>query len=383
MEKKDKVLWLDGLKGLACMGVFAHHFMLAFFPASYYGTGAKSLLNGFDTALATAPFGALINGNFWVCLFILISAYLAARSIMRSPDEKKGERAGSIVLRRYPRLLIPVLAVCVLKFVLIHVLDKLGWNYIGAVLPYGLKDWLKHSVILVFFTQDDTLIGPLWTIHYLFFGVLLAVLLALPAKKARPWMILVYVLLLYPAAILNVHYTSAILGVFLADIEVFERLGKLSEKLRLRDRRALSAVLAALLIVLGGFIGGYPSYAEPENIYRLLTPFVHLFGRVTDTPAEFMHACGAFVMMLGILYWNRLSMPSVLSTKVMRYLGSICLGVFLLHILWIEQLGYYLNDLLVSKLWSRAGAGAIVFVILTALLIASSELFCRVLRQKK
>ena len=32
-----RIMWLDGLKGLACIGVLLHHFSLAFLPAVYYG----------------------------------------------------------------------------------------------------------------------------------------------------------------------------------------------------------------------------------------------------------------------------------------------------------------------------------------------------------
>lgn len=60
----ERIADLDGLKGIACIMVFLHHFCLAFFPAIHYGNEVPSYLNGFDMFLSQSPFSVLLNGNF-------------------------------------------------------------------------------------------------------------------------------------------------------------------------------------------------------------------------------------------------------------------------------------------------------------------------------
>lgn len=49
----QRLRWLDGLRGIACLGVFTHHFILTFFPAMYYGDSQCAHLNGeFETKIA-------------------------------------------------------------------------------------------------------------------------------------------------------------------------------------------------------------------------------------------------------------------------------------------------------------------------------------------
>ncbi|MBP3295331.1 MAG: acyltransferase family protein, partial [Lachnospiraceae bacterium] len=159
-----RLAWLDGLKGLACFGVFTHHFFLANFPSSYYGAEMPSLLpGGVDTLFSYKPYGVFLNGNFWVCLFLLISAYLPACQIMRTPDDKLRSRAGTMILKRYPRLMLPTFSVAVINFILLHILNALHLNYINKPLDYSVGGLLMHGLVLMWTKADGTLIGPFWT----------------------------------------------------------------------------------------------------------------------------------------------------------------------------------------------------------------------------
>lgn len=39
----ERMKWIDGLKGIACVGIFYHHFFLRYAPESYYGQSAGNL----------------------------------------------------------------------------------------------------------------------------------------------------------------------------------------------------------------------------------------------------------------------------------------------------------------------------------------------------
>ena len=42
--KNERLTWIDGLRGLACILIFTHHFLVSFFPSSYNGE-SKHLTN--------------------------------------------------------------------------------------------------------------------------------------------------------------------------------------------------------------------------------------------------------------------------------------------------------------------------------------------------
>ena len=48
-----RISYIDGLRGIACILVFVNHFLMAFYPASYFGADAPShFANGLDSFYA-------------------------------------------------------------------------------------------------------------------------------------------------------------------------------------------------------------------------------------------------------------------------------------------------------------------------------------------
>ena len=71
-NKSPRIAWITGLKGLSCYGVFLHHLSLNLDMDTYYGTVPE----GVTWLLSSTPLGVVINGNFFVFLFLTLSAYL-------------------------------------------------------------------------------------------------------------------------------------------------------------------------------------------------------------------------------------------------------------------------------------------------------------------
>ena len=90
----DRVLWIDGLRGIACLAIFAHHFGCCFYPVTQYGPKGE-MATPLGVALAQSPLGVLLNGNFWVCVFCVIAGFVAARSHFSPPGQD------GISLRRF------------------------------------------------------------------------------------------------------------------------------------------------------------------------------------------------------------------------------------------------------------------------------------------
>ena len=84
-QNSKRITWIDGLKGIACLLIFTHHFSLEYFNGAYFGDIMESKLPfQLDIRLSYEPYGILTNGNFWVCVFVTLAAFLTAVSVLRA-----------------------------------------------------------------------------------------------------------------------------------------------------------------------------------------------------------------------------------------------------------------------------------------------------------
>ncbi|MDD3370033.1 MAG: acyltransferase family protein [Lachnospiraceae bacterium] len=371
--KKERILWLDGLKGLACLLVFTHHFMLAFFKSSYFGEEMPSMTaSHIDTLLSYEPYGVLINGNFWVCVFLVISAFLLSSQIFRMTGNsaETGENnfvhhLSAMLLKRYPRLMLPAAFVGIANYFLIILLDMCHGNYLEIKSALGFKDLLLHCFVTMWTTTDSSVLGPFWMLHVLLFGSYLAILLALLAGKDRKHMLPVYLLLLYVLGTINHYYTGVVLGVLFAwflERDPFHLL----QKTFFPHWQTITGVL---LLFAGLYLGGYPSYVQPMNFYRHFGFYVH---RVVDA-YQIIHCFGAVCLLAGLFLWS--APGKVLSTGIFQQLGKISFSIYLLHIMVIQYIGYYLMDTLMEITGNYSLTGIIVYLILLSILVLVSALF--------
>ena len=93
--KMEREKWLDTLKVIACIIVFLDHFYLTF---------CRNIVR-LNKLLDIKPLGIIINGNFAVCLFLVISAYIICVQIYKNNDF---ERIQKIAFKRYFRLMLPI-----------------------------------------------------------------------------------------------------------------------------------------------------------------------------------------------------------------------------------------------------------------------------------
>ena len=76
---------LDGLRGAAAFSVFVCHFVQTFLPHIYYLDRSES--HGlWEDEFATSPFNIVVNGNFAVCLFFVLSGYVLSCRYLAGGD---------------------------------------------------------------------------------------------------------------------------------------------------------------------------------------------------------------------------------------------------------------------------------------------------------
>jgi len=162
-----------------------------------------------------------------------------------------------------------------------------------------------------------------------------------------------------------------VLGVLLADLTCHDRFATFRERIPALTKKACLLPLSLLLLSAGLWMGGYPSYVDPEGLY---TRFAFLVTRNNGT-SVLLHIAGAFLILCALHLWQAASLPDLLSTRPFQFLGRICFPVFMLHMLWIEYLGYFVMDRLSAVTGSVASAALPVYLLLLVLVLLSSTLF--------
>ncbi|MBO5891499.1 MAG: acyltransferase [Oscillospiraceae bacterium] len=339
MEKR-RIDWVDGLKGIACILMFCHHFALIFFPATFYGQWVSTRLYGIDTRLAQSPLGVFLNGNFLLAVFCMLSALVLSLQILRKPDPA---RLGAVVAKRYFRLMPPLFGVGLVVWAFLRyglfthagVVEATGspWADLYYQGTMSFRQFLEAALVKVWFYGDESLSTAFWMLSRLFYGSFLSILLSTVAWKypKRAWILYVVV-----AALL--FDQSELLLAF--------ALGTLLAWMLVREIR-LPKFASPVAVLLGLVLGGYPSGIGASNFYRFFRGLTFIDW----------HILGAFVMILGILSWE--GAQKCLSWRLFTWLGKISYSVYLIHIpllfslstgvfLWTEGKLGYLGSVAVS-----------------------------------
>lgn len=320
-QAKEKLEYIDGLKGIGALMVYLCHFVFAFYYAAY--TLLPEHVNtktGVEIWIGKTPLNFFYNGNGAVCLFLVFSGFVLCLSYFRTRDRSK-LKAGAF--KRYFRLMPVILAVNFLIFILMSLgLYKNGETAVlTKSIPWfqGFNQFkpsffgmLYESLIGCFVRGSNDYNGVLWTIPYLFWGALLVYLAAYLVGENRLRYITYGVMLLVSLKT-DIYFSGVFLGFVLCDFfNTQEKLVRLYRRFQL---------LPLAVFLLGFYLISYPAIGTdlPGTIYGFL-------------PAAYTviyHIAGAFLLTAGVLGCDRLK--RFFSGKVFLYLGKISYSLYLLH----------------------------------------------------
>jgi peptidoglycan/LPS O-acetylase OafA/YrhL len=161
---KEKVLFFQGLRFIACFSVMLVHFLAIYKPGFliYWTAGTWSIFLG--------PF----KGKVALALFCVLTGYFSASNVFQM---KKDFHFGKYIFRRYLRLMPPVLLVNFFIYLTDALYLRIGAAY-GLASPYQKLSFSVSGLI-----QDALLFSgyynsPLWILRDLFIGSILVALLA-------------------------------------------------------------------------------------------------------------------------------------------------------------------------------------------------------------
>lgn len=360
-QNSKRITWIDGLKGIACLLIFTHHFSLEYFNGAYFGDMMESRLPfQLDIRLSYEPYGILTNGNFWVCVFVTLAAFLTAVSVLRCfavpPRKDWQEKLSGMIIKRYVRLAVPCGIAGILYWALRQCLVPLFKCYRGLDNLLTFEQMLWHTFVKMWIVPDQEALGPYWMLYIIFLGTFIAIILALatryPKKGVLVCFFLIASLLLWAK---DEYYLCVVAGVLLA---------WLMESGVLADSRR-NRWLALIPLAAGLYLGGYPSYAQPVFFYRYLGKLCsYIFA---NKGIATYHVLAAALLILGIIMSNPVQRG--LSAKPLQWLGSISMGVFVLHVTVMQFVGRPLQNMFLEMGMSYPLMTLVVYLILLVLLL--------------
>lgn len=219
--ERERIYWIDYIKIIACLMVLVGHFWDTFYRFCLNSPNLSPISINIFTYFPK-PF---LDGNFWVCVFCILSGYLTAKKKILSFKQLIKE-----FFMRYVRFFIPLLLANIFVY-LIFIL--VGYSNLEFSHIYG-NDWLatfyksfsipmliKNSLFL-----GSQLNGPLWMIRPLFIGNLLIMVFnyitnKLNLKKEKHLVVIAIILVILLFLSSQFTNTLYILVTFIGSLVVF------------------------------------------------------------------------------------------------------------------------------------------------------------------
>jgi peptidoglycan/LPS O-acetylase OafA/YrhL len=334
-QNRERLEYLDGLRGIAAVIVLLHHMVLSFYPQ--LADGSQHYFHG-DWPLA--PVMLAWGGNLCVCIFFLLSGFVLVPATLHAKSYLLTQ-----FTRRLIRLVPPVLAASLIGYALWSLglmrnaeattVGASGWLGQFFQGPHGILELVWDAIRMPFVPVESRYDPVLWTMHVEYvgsFGIIAAYVL-LHHKLLRTLALLVALALTY-----STYYSDFILGALLADYNLRERGMALPAPLR----RGLITLFTVLFILFGA----YSWSAGVGAPWHWADGFVDAF--ITDYTQAHMLAA---MFLLPVLLWCR-PLQTLLSRQIPLALGRQSFSIYLIHlpligslVCWIflqaePQLGY-------------------------------------------
>lgn len=286
-----RLLFLDSLKFVGAYIVLFSHYYLAFNIERYN----LLIFNEFS------PFSLFVNGNWAVCLFIMLSSF----SLVYTLEKNEVSYIRNMIIKRYFRLVIPIVSV----LSVIYLLNQIGLFYNREASDLVNNDWLSNfynnnidiydffkECLYVVLTGKSELNSPLWMINYIFIGTFLVILINIAIRNIsfKKKLLVLSCMSIYLLGI-SVYYFCIILGYILYCFYIIHN--SIIEKNR---------VLYINILCTLGFV---------------------LFPLLIRSPLS--NSISAFLLLVLVLLNEKIQ--QLLSNKYTTFLGRISYQLYLVH----------------------------------------------------
>lgn len=321
---KNRNSSLEGIRGLASLIVVFSHLALTYWPALHSGQQAD-VMSGFELKVFNSPFTFFYSGTFAVCIFFVMSGFVLSFKFSRTKDDSC---IRELMLKRYPRLMIPVLISVLISYLLMKFGLMFGpaapispWLKGAYAFQPSILDALNEGLWMSFLTGSSHYNWVLWTMKIEFLGSIGVFSLCLLLKGVR-WRPLFYSLLICALiAMFGIdggYYSLFVIGKWFSDLPA----GK------------ISSIAAAAIFLLGVYFGGY----HVGSMFHS-----HLDGLKLAFGGNQLDTYHLANCISAILIFYAVTRSKLLSkfTARFNFLGSISFSLYLIHLPLLSSFGVY------------------------------------------
>lgn len=311
----NKLHSAESLRGIACLAVVFSHLLGIFYPQLH--NFAKSNLPQFQFAelIHNSPFTFFFSGTGAVFVFFVLSGYVLTLSSLRAKDKTK--KLKESLIKRYPRLAIPVIFSCLLMYVSLHIDVDVSrtseWFQTLKITPVFFNA-LYEGAIGSFIFGSAKYNPVLWTMQIELLGSLVIYFACFFQNKK----IIKHIFLFFCIAASAKISALAFLGIISFILGHFLYLSKVK----------LSESVSILLLFTGLYLCGAHNTSES---YALFTKFL---GSHTYNVLNF---AGGFLIVFATL--SSSVIDRFLDKKPLVHLGKLSFSIYLIHIPIIYLIG--------------------------------------------
>lgn len=354
----EKLDAFEGVRGLASVGVFISHLIIAFWPVLY--SKGNPFLSTFPKPvrwLSNTPLRVIYDGQFAVMLFFVLSGFVLSIAFFR---RQSGDGIPAAAARRYSRLMIPAaisvfLGYLVLTAGAMHNMaaskmmnDTVGYPHQWIALFYHqdpvARVALRHALWDTFFRGGSVYNQNLWTMSIELPGSFIVYAFVLIFGGLR-WRIVFYLAIGFVLMCNNFFIFNFLVGVAIADLYAINE--------RLRRPIRLPALLGVALAA-GSF---YVVFKKPE------LGNYDVWGMVSLSKPKCFESMGSALLILSVAFSQTLQ--RFLERRWVAFLGSISFALYLVHLILICSVASYaylkLRALGSGHDWSAIGACVLCF----------------------
>lgn len=308
MNKKERINCLEGIRAIACIGVFLCHFRGAFIP------------NRVIPIVDQTPLRIMTAGNPMVRIMFVISGFVISYKYFKN---KQYDDVLIDIIKRWFRLSPAVFLANM--FVCLMMMCGLLYNAEAAEL-LGSQDFLgsfnqftpsffeaaKEGLFTTYIYGSSAYIGPLWSMVYEFMGTIL-ILLAITVFKGHYTRFLFYFISLMFS---TTYFNYLIIGMLVCDI-----------------------------YINSGFCVKLKSKQVLNNVLLFLAAFVICMINLDDTDKIFRIIYGVALVIFFVTLLHSRIMEKILGNEFMCKIGNISFAIYIVHWPIIESFSsfYYIK----------------------------------------
>jgi len=328
---RERIEYLDSLRGIAAMTVVIFHCMISF--VIFHSANYKSeYANGFIKIITESPLKLIWNGKEAVLLFFILSGFVLSISYLNG----RARAFDIFLVRRFARIYIPYAVVMAISIILTMIFYR--YSHIDGMSSTFDNRWanpvtLKSIIAYIFMINYDTanVNGVVWTLYHemrisIIFPLIMWVVIKWDAFKS---------LLINGIVIVGVwiFFTLIVRG-------TDGVISSLAGDFRSTAFYTIFFVFGATLSKYRGEVSDYISNLKPIFKFFLFSLSIILISSrwikdVVPLQPRYVHeiVVGLGIVLLFVVALSSELTQRILMNKFLLWLGKISFSLYLIHIL--------------------------------------------------